>query len=178
MRFWIPIVSLGLAACAQTVPPVSTATSPPPEVQTARNDVERMVIERFGAPALARARGADEFLAALRYPGLPMPDHDTDGHPIKPSFPTALLFREQGRWYAYGIDGIHPMLPRWSAQLETLLNDPRLWAEPADGGVLGCTDAGASYVWLRIQGHPEQARVGHCGGSPLTEQLVSASFMG
>ena len=150
----------------------------PAVVQEARADVERSVIERFGAAALARARAADEFIAAKRYAGLPMPPYDTDGKPITPTHPTALLFREDGKWFAFGRDGPHPMLPRWVEQLETVLRNPALWVEPIDGGMLGCTDAGASYVWLRVKGRPEQARIGHCGGSPLAEQLVSAALMG
>ena len=150
----------------------------PSAVQSARSDVERLVVERFGLAALKRARSAQEFVAVLRYPGLPMPPYDTDGHPIKPSYPTALLFREDGRWHAYGIDGAHQVLPRWSKPLEALLRDPRLFAEPRDGGVVGCTDSGASYAWLRVAEQPEQTRIGHCGGSPLTERLVSSALMG
>jgi hypothetical protein len=166
---------LTASACVRA--PVTPAAIPP-AVQAARGEVEQAVVERFGAAALERARGADEFVAVLRYPGLPMPDHDTDGRPIKPSYPTALLYRENGRWFAFGVGGAHPVLPRWSQPLEALLRDPRLLAEPVDGGVLGCTDAGASYALLRISPGAEHARIGHCGGSPLTEQLVSAALMG
>ena len=139
---------------------------------------ERAVVERFGSAALARAREAGEFVAVLRYQGLPMPPYDTDGHPIKPSHPTALLFRDDGRWFAFGADGAHPVLPRWAQALDEQLASPALWAEPADGGEVGCTDAGASYAWLRVAGRPEHSRIGHCGGSPLTEVLVSAALMG
>ena len=168
---------LTVSACAQQKPPPPTIALPG-VAETARADVEQKVVERFGAAALARARSAPEFIAVLRYPGLPPPPYDTDGHPIKPHYPTALLFRENGRWFAYGMEGVHPMLPRWSAPLDALLANPALWSEPLDGGEVGCTDSGGSYVWLRVGGHPEQARIGHCGGSPLTEQLVSAAFMG
>jgi hypothetical protein len=175
MRLGPILASFAVSACVQS-PPQTAAFSP--AVQSAQKDVERAVLERFGAAALARARASSDFIAVLRYPGLPMPPYDTDGHPIKPSYPTALLFREHGQWLAYGASGPHRVLPRWSEPLEALLRDPRLFAEPSDGGPVGCTDAGASYVWLRIKGRPEQARVGHCGGSPLTDQLVSAAFMG
>jgi hypothetical protein len=104
-----------------------TPAAIPPAVQAARGEVEQAVVERFGAAALERARGADEFVAVLRYPGLPMPDHDTDGRPIKPSYPTALLYRENGRWFAFGVGGAHPVLPRWSQPLEALLRDPGCW---------------------------------------------------
>jgi hypothetical protein len=76
------------------------------------------------------------------------------------------------------MDGLHPVLPRWSQQLESVLRDPRLFSEPVDGGFVGCTDAGASYAWMKVEGRAEQARIGHCGGSPVTEQLVSAALMG
>ena len=166
---------LMVAGCAPVAAPVPAV---PAAVQSARADVERSVVERYGAAALARARSADEFIAVKHYPGLPMPDHDTDGHPIKPFYPTALWFREDGRWLAFGMDGVHPVLPRWSDRLEAVIANPALWQEPADGGLLGCTDAGGSFAWLRIKGHPAQARIGHCGGSPLTEQLVRAALMG
>jgi hypothetical protein len=177
MRPLLLALLLPLAACAQA--PVPRArTTVPAVVESARVDLESRVVERFGAAALARARSAPEFIAVLRYSGLPAPPYDTDGHPIKPSYPTALLFRENGRWFAYGMNGVRPILPRWSGPLDELLQRPDLWAEPVDGGLLGCTDAGASYVWLRVRGHAEQARIGHCGGSPLTERLVSAALMG
>jgi hypothetical protein len=176
MRVILAALCLALAGCAQQ-PPVQ-AVIVPPVVQEARADVERHVVEQFGAAALARARAAPEFIAVLRYPGLPQPPYDTDGHPIKPHYPTALLFRENGKWFAFGMDGVHAMLPRWSGPLDDLLQRPALWSEPVDGGMLGCTDAGGSYVWMRVRGHAEQARIGHCGGSPLTEQLVGAALMG
>jgi len=181
MRKVVPLFLLLMAGCA-TVPPPASVREPQtipqaPVVEEARADVEKHVVERFGAAALARARAAPEFIAALRYPGMPMPPYDTDGHPIKPSVPTALLYRENGQWFAYGINGAEPVLPRWSDQLNTLLAKPELWVEPADGGAVGCTDSGGSYAWLRIADHPEQARIGHCGGSPLTEQLVSGAFL-
>jgi hypothetical protein len=175
VRILLVLCIISLAACGRAPPPAPALS---PASESVRQEVEQAVVERFGAAALARARSADEFIAVLRYPGLPMPPHDTDGHPIKPSYPTGLLFREKGQWFAYGMGGLHPMLPRWSEQLERSVRDPRLWAEPPDGGVVGCTDAGASYAWLRIAGHPEHARIGHCGGSPLTEQLVATALMG
>jgi hypothetical protein len=176
MRIAIALSLLAISGCSPA-PPAAVAP-PSPAVQTARSEVERSAVERFGQAALARARSADEFVAALRYPGLPMPPYDTDGKPITPVFPTALLYREKGQWFAYGMGGAHPVLPRWSQQLEAVLRNPGLYAEPADGGLVGCTDAGASYVWMQVKGRPEQARIGHCGGSPLTEQLVSAALMG
>jgi hypothetical protein len=175
MRIAPCLFSLLFMGCTSGVIPPSQM---PAAVRLARADVEKAVLERFGGAALARARAADGFVAVLRYPGLPMPDHDTDGHPITPAYPTALLFQEKGRWYAYGMQGLHPMLPRWSERLQSVLRDPRLWNEPVTGGPVGCTDAGASYAWLRVAGHDEQARIGHCGGSPLTEELVSAALMG
>jgi hypothetical protein len=175
MRLVACLSALSMVGCA----PVATSRVPvPAAARLAQIDVEKAVTERFGATALARARSADEFVAVLRYRGLPMPDHDTDGHPIRPTFPAGLLFRENGKWFAYGVDGFHPVLPRWSEQLERVLRNPALWSEPVTGGVLGCTDAGASYAWLRVAGQSEQARIGHCGGSPLTEELVSAALMG
>lgn len=176
MRSFFPAALLPIAGCVQQ-PPAPVAIVPA-AVESARADVERHVVEDFGAGALARARSAPEFIAVLRYPGLPMPPYDTDGHPIKPHSPAALLFREKGRWLAFGRDGVHPMLPRWSASLDGVLARPDLWSEPVDGGPVGCTDAGASYAWLRVRGHGEQARIGHCGGSPITEELVSAALMG
>jgi hypothetical protein len=175
MRLIACFSALMMTACT----PVTTSRIAVPDAaRLAQIDVENAVTKRFGTAALARARLADEFIAVLRYPGLPMPDHDTDGHPIKPTFPTGLLFKENGKWFAHGINGLHPILPRWSQRLEAALQNPALWAEPVTGGVIGCTDAGASYAWLRVAGHREQARIGHCGGSPLTEELVSAALMG
>ena len=176
MRIAIALLLLAFAGCAAPAP--VAVTSPSPAVQSAQKEVEQSVLARFGEAALARARRADEFIAAVRYPGLPMPPHDTDGKPITPVYPTALMYREMGQWFAYGMGGVHPVLPRWSQQLETVVRDPRIFAEPAHGGFVGCTDAGASYVWMRVEGRPEQTRIGHCGGSPLTEQLVSAALMG
>lgn len=176
MRKGLFVALLALAGCSQVTPP-RQIQSQPPVVEAARADLEQKIVDKFGRAALARARSAPEFIAALRYQGLPPPPFDTDGHPIKPHYPTALLFRENGRWFAYGMNGVEPVLPRWSDQLNGLLARPELWAEPADGGEVGCTDSGASYAWLRVAGHPEQARIGHCGGSPLTEQLVSAAFL-
>jgi hypothetical protein len=175
MRIAACLFSLLFIGCTSGAIPPSQM---PAAVRLAQADVEKAVVERFGEAALARARAADGFIAVLRYPGLPMPDHDTDGHPITPTYPTALLFHEKGRWYAYGMQGLRPVLPRWSERLESVLRDPRLWNEPITGGAAGCTDAGASYAWLRVAGHEEQTRIGHCGGSPLTEELVSAALMG
>ena len=175
MRIAACLFSVVIIGCTSGVIP---SPQIPAAVRLAQADVEKAVVERFGGAALARARAADGFVAVLRYPGLPMPDHDTDGHPIPPTYPTALLFHEKGRWYAYGMRGLHPVLPRWSERLEIVLRDPRLLDEPITGGPVGCTDAGASYAWLRVPGRDEQTRIGHCGGSPLTEELVSAALMG
>ena len=176
MRVFACFLSMTMVGCTAIAP--NSPANVPAAARLARIDVEKAVADRFGAEAVARARSADEFIAVLRYPGLPMPDHDTDGHPITPTYPSALLFRENGRWFAYGMNGLHPVLPRWSERLETMLRNPNLWLEPVTGGPVGCTDAGASYAWLRVAGQPEHARIGHCGGSPLTEEVVSAALMG
>ena len=175
MRVAIVLAMLALPGC---MTPHAAVEPLSPTLQSAQREVERSVVDRVGSAALAEARRADEFVAVLRYPGLPMPPYDTDGKPITPTYPTALLYRQKGQWFAFGMDGVHPVLTRWSRQLEGLLRDPRLFAEQAEGGVVGCTDAGASYVWLRVQGRAEQVRIGHCGGSPLTEQLAGAALMG
>lgn len=173
MRLLACIPFLMMVACTPVATPKVTV---PAAARLAQTDVEKAVTERFGAAALTRARLAHEFIAVLRYPGLPSPDHDTDGHPIKPVFPTGLLFKENGKWFAYGLKDLHPVLPRWSERLEAALRSPTIWSEPVTGGFLGCTDAGASYAWLKVAGQIEHTRIGHCGGSPLTEELVSAAL--
>src|SRR5215203_4483139 len=157
MRLVACISALMMMGCT---PVATSGVEVPAAARLAQIDVEKAVTERFGGSALARARSANEFIAVLRYPGLPMPDHDTDGHPIKTTYPTGLLFKENDKWFAYGIDGLHSVLPRWSERLEAVLRNPALWSEPVTGGVIGCTDAGASYAWLRAAGHSEQTRIG------------------
>ena len=172
------VIACALLVAMASCSPVPAVVDAPAAARLAQVDVEKAVVERFGSAALTRARSADQFVAVLRYPGLPLPDHNTDGRAIVPSYPTALLFWENGHWFAYGADGSHQVLPRWSDQLNSLLSNPRLWSEPVTGGPIGCTDAGASYAWVKVRDHAEHTRIGHCGGSPLTEELVSVALMG
>jgi hypothetical protein len=81
MRIALLLSLLAVSGCVQ--PRVQVAALSPAE-QSIQREVEQAVVKRFGAAALTRARAADQFIAVLRYPGLPMPPYDTDGKPIEP----------------------------------------------------------------------------------------------
>lgn len=182
MRSAVAAALLLAAACAPAPPPAE----PPPMDERAerdgprfdppkvRQDLETSARAQFGDALTDQALAAPAYLFAKRYAGmLPPPPPDAGPDYRYPEPPTMMLIRRDGQWLAAqaGV-GFVPVTAGKAARLEAALRETAFWKDPA-WAPPGCTDAGASLIWLKLPGRPVQGRSGTCGETERTERLVS-----
>jgi hypothetical protein len=176
----VPLALLLLAACAPVPPPppppgtLSGAEGPAFDAAKTRQDLESSARTQFGDASTDEALAAPAFLIAKRYAGmLPPPPPGAGADYRYPDPPAFILVRRDGRWLAAQKGGGFVSLAAdKAARLDAALADPGYWKEPV-WAPPGCTDAGASLVWLKLPGRPAQVRSGTCGATERTERLVS-----
>lgn len=138
-----------------------------------RRDLETSARAKFGDALVEQTLASPEFLFAKHYYGLaPPPTLQPDGSYRYPEPPTAMLIRREGQWLsARSGGGFVAVAPEKAAALEAMLAEPGFRAEPAYAEP-GCTDAGASLLWLKPAGQPALVRRGACGATARTERLI------
>ena len=169
-----------LSACAPVAPPVpppgerSGAEGPAFNPAETRASLEASARAQHGDALVDQALASPAFLIAKRYAGmLPPPPPDAGPDYRYPEPPTFVLVRRDGEWLgAAAGGGFVPLGGDKSARIEAALRDPGFWKAPA-WAPPGCTDAGASLIWLKLPGRPVQVRSGTCGETERTERLVS-----
>ena len=180
----LPLLTLAaLSACAPTstqkLPPVASGPTDyveklPPgfNAQQVKDDLEIAIIERFGAPALKRARSAQGYVLSRHYQGLPQPPQPGAAKPLPIA---ALLILEHNAWHRAETGGAFrpltaPQQRKWLAALE----DTGPWSEPTFANPT-CTDAGATYVIVSLPNRPFLLRAANCG-TPKSERLGLAAI--
>jgi hypothetical protein len=177
----LPLLLVGCVANSPTARSASDSSAeaaPAFDPDLVRRDLEASADARFGEPLTEQAVAGDTFLIAKHYFGLaPPPELQPDGSYRDREPPVALLVKEEGRWQAArpGSNGFQPIAPDKAATLDRLVSDEALWSEP-DHARAGCTDAGASLLWLKMPGRPVLVRRGACGATARTERLIFAAL--
>ncbi len=174
------LASLLLWACAPVAPPprppgtLSGAEGPAFDPEKTRRDLESSARTQHGDALVVEALAAPAFLIAKRYAGmLPPPPPDAGPDYRHPDPPTFVLVRRERQWLVARAGGGFAALPTdKAARLDAALAEPGFWKEPV-WAPPGCTDAGASLIWLKLPGRPAQVRSGTCGETQRTERLVS-----
>lgn len=137
-----------------------------------RDDLYLSAQARFGIALTDQALASPAFLIAKHYSGMPMPVSQPDGAVLYAPPPVAVLIRRGGGWLAARAGrGFEPVDPARGSALDAVLADPEFWRQPVHAGTQ-CTDAGASLLWLRLEGRPARVRRGSCGATERTERLV------
>lgn len=176
----VPLALLLLSACAPVAPPprppgtLSGAEGPAFDAEKTRRDLESSARTQHGDALVEQALAAPAFLIAKRYAGmLPPPPPDAGPDYRYPDPPAFVLVRPERQWLAAQKGGGFVAVGAdRAARLDAALADPAFWKEPA-WAPPGCTDAGASLIWLKLPGRPPQVRSGTCGETERTERLVS-----
>lgn len=177
MKYSVLLVLSLLGGCVPaTRPPDPAARSeefrPGFDPVRVRADLEKTARDRFGSAPTDAALKADTFLIAKHYHGLPLPPIvQADGTYRYPDPPFAMLIRRNGQWLAVRKDGFAPIAPDKAEAIDSTLREDAFWKEPAYVEP-GCTDAGASLLWLKMPGKPLLVRQGSCGGSEHSQRAI------
>jgi len=148
----------------------------PPGVDRAsvRADLLATARERYGAEAVQRALASPVHLIVKRFAGMAPPPPPGAGPDWTVPTPSALLIREGSRWLVATGSGWREAKADASAEIDSLLADRQLWAEPFY--TPACPDYGASLLLLKVPGRAETVRNSQCTsqGSRVVEAALRA----
>ena len=172
-----------ISACSPTstreLPPVESGPTDYVEnlpagfsAQQVKADLESVIVQRFGSPALKRALSAEGYVLSRHYQGLPPPMRPGEGHPPPIA---ALLMIEQRIWYRAETGGsFRPLTTAQQQQWLAVLADTGPWAEPTFAQPT-CIDAGATYLIVSLPNRPFLLRAANCA-TPKSERLGLAAI--
>jgi hypothetical protein len=142
------------------------------DAQQVKADLERAIVERFGAAALKRAQSAEAYVLSRHYQGLPQPILPGQDPPLPIA---ALMIFERNVWYRAERGGVfRPLTRAQEQQWLAVLADTGPWAEPTFANPT-CTDAGATYLIASLPDRPFLLRAANCA-TPKSERLGLAAI--
>jgi hypothetical protein len=142
------------------------------DLQLVRSDLIATASGRFGAQALNEALGAQTYLIAKRFVGMPPPPPPGAGADWAPPTPTALLLKRDGAWMVATPSGWRAAKPEVAAELEKVIAAPSFWSEPAY--TPPCPDYGASLLLVKTRNRAETVRNSTCSSD--ADKVVLAAL--
>lgn len=143
------------------------------DLREVRKDLLATAADRFGQDRLAEALAAPTHLIAKRFAGmLPPPPPGQSTPDYVP--PAALMMKSAQGWMIAAPTGWRPAKADQAAEIDRLIADPALWAEPATN--FPCPDYGASLLMLKIPGKATIVRKSGC--PDVADKAVNAAISG
>ena len=137
----------------------------PGELQV-RAYLQDVVSDRFGAGAWSAFTSASTSIAVASIRGRWATNHEPAVN---------LLIKNRTGWHVHGSGT--PLSRQAALELDNLLADARLWAEPARYPAVSCPDSGADVIMIRHGGRNKTVyQSGGCGTPNLSTRLIQAAL--
>jgi len=183
MRSLLAAAAFLLAACATVQPPGESELVPERErgerrwtAAEARGLVERDVAALLGAEALEEARRAESAVMVRQPASFPRMTRHPDGSWEAEPPQVAVAVRTGAGWVTWRDGGRFSLDAYAGRELDRLLRQPDLWAEP-ELAEAGCTDAAGPTSVISHRGR-ERVATHPCGPSGLTGQVAAIVLAG
>ena len=136
----------------------------PGELQV-RGYLQDVVGDRYGRAAWTAFTAAPTAIAAASIAGRWATSHEAS---------VGLLVRSREGWR---VEGGSLLSRERGAALDSLLADPRLWAEPGRYPEVSCPDSGADVLMIRHRGRVKTVyQSGGCGTANLSTRLIQSAI--